>query len=205
MLHSWPKKKQQQQTTGHILNCNSSFLWWIVFVVWLTDQRHSLISSRGHCQTSSPSRISDTPQTGQAIMLVINSSTSFRLNIVNFQKTLPPAPPLNPPRGSQCPQTPSKVLFPNTYKTQNFFPLWLTPCWWNSVMIISNVIDIMWSDKILLNIFSLMWSNRPPLHLFLSNRNILWKLLNWLLGKCCLISILLLRRFQNLRWGLVEI
>ena len=36
--------------------------WWIVFVVWLTDKRRSLISSRDHCQRSSPSRISDTPR-----------------------------------------------------------------------------------------------------------------------------------------------
>ena len=40
--------------------------WWIIFVVWLTDERRafSLISSRDHCQRSSPSRISDTPGAG---------------------------------------------------------------------------------------------------------------------------------------------
>ena len=38
--------------------------WWIVYVVWLTDERRSLISSRDHCQRSSPSRISDTPRAG---------------------------------------------------------------------------------------------------------------------------------------------
>ena len=38
--------------------------WWIVFVVWLTDERRSLISSRDHCQRSSPSRISDMPRAG---------------------------------------------------------------------------------------------------------------------------------------------
>ena len=38
--------------------------WWIVFVVWLTDERRSLFSSRDHCQRPSPSRISDTPRAG---------------------------------------------------------------------------------------------------------------------------------------------
>ena len=38
--------------------------WWIVFVVWLTDERRSLISSRDHCQRSSPSRISNPPRAG---------------------------------------------------------------------------------------------------------------------------------------------
>ena len=38
--------------------------WWIVFAVWLTDERRSLISSRDPCQRSSPSRISDTPRAG---------------------------------------------------------------------------------------------------------------------------------------------
>ena len=38
--------------------------WWTVFVVWLTDERRSLISSRDHCQRSSPSRISDMPRSG---------------------------------------------------------------------------------------------------------------------------------------------
>ena len=38
--------------------------WWIVFVVWLTDERRTLVSSQDHCQRSSPSRISDTPQAG---------------------------------------------------------------------------------------------------------------------------------------------
>ena len=33
-----------------------SLWWWIVFVLWLTDERH--------CQRSSPSRISDTPRAG---------------------------------------------------------------------------------------------------------------------------------------------
>ena len=36
--------------------------WWIVFVVWLTDERRSLISSWDHCQRSSPSQISDIPR-----------------------------------------------------------------------------------------------------------------------------------------------
>ena len=34
------------------------------FVVWLTDERRSLISSRDHSQRSSPSRNSDTPRAG---------------------------------------------------------------------------------------------------------------------------------------------
>ena len=38
--------------------------WWTVFVVWLTDERRSLISSRDQCQRSSPSRISDMPRSG---------------------------------------------------------------------------------------------------------------------------------------------
>ena len=39
--------------------------WWIVFVVWLNDERRFvLFPSRDHCQRSSPSRISDTLQTG---------------------------------------------------------------------------------------------------------------------------------------------
>ena len=38
---------------------------WIIFVVWLTDERRfSLISSREYCQRSSPSRISDTARRG---------------------------------------------------------------------------------------------------------------------------------------------
>ena len=53
--------------------------------------------------------------------------TSSKLNIVHFPRTLPPGPPLNPLRGSQCPQTPSCVLFPNSCKTQILFPSWLTP------------------------------------------------------------------------------
>ena len=33
-------------------------------MVWLTDERRTLVSSQDHCQRSSPSRISDTPQAG---------------------------------------------------------------------------------------------------------------------------------------------
>ena len=43
------------------------------FVVWLTDKRHSLISSQDHCQRSSPSRISDTPQAGFEPVQNLNS------------------------------------------------------------------------------------------------------------------------------------
>ena len=39
--------------------------WWIVFAEWLTDERRfSFISSRDHCQRSSPSQISGTPRAG---------------------------------------------------------------------------------------------------------------------------------------------
>ena len=43
--------------------------------------------------------------------------TSSKLNIVNFPRVLPPGPPLNPLRGSQCLQTPSFILFSNSCKT----------------------------------------------------------------------------------------
>ena len=39
-----------------------------------------------------------------------------------------PRPPLNPLRGSLCAHTTGCTLFPNSCKTQNFFPSWLTPC-----------------------------------------------------------------------------
>ena len=52
--------------------------------------------------------------------------TNFKLNFVNFPEILPPAPPLNPLRGSQCSQIPSSILFPNSIKSR-FFPFWLTP------------------------------------------------------------------------------
>ena len=45
--------------------CFTWWWWWIVFAEWLTDKRRfSLISSRDHCQRSSPSWISDTPRAG---------------------------------------------------------------------------------------------------------------------------------------------
>ena len=39
-----------------------------------------------------------------------------------------PRPPLNPLRGSLWAHTTGCTLFPNSCKTQNFFPSWLTPC-----------------------------------------------------------------------------
>ena len=48
--------------------------WWIVFVVWLTHERHfSLISSPAHCQRSSPWWISDTPRAGFEPALSLSS------------------------------------------------------------------------------------------------------------------------------------
>ena len=37
---------------------------WIVYAVWLTDEKRSLMSSLDHCQRFSPSRISDTLRVG---------------------------------------------------------------------------------------------------------------------------------------------
>ena len=54
--------------------------------------------------------------------------TSFKLNIVSFPNALHSGPPMTPLRGSQWPQNPSCILFPNSGKTQNFFPSWLTLC-----------------------------------------------------------------------------
>ena len=54
--------------------------------------------------------------------------TSFKLNNVNFSRALPNGNPFNQLRGSQCAQTPSCILFPNSCKMQNFFPSWLMSC-----------------------------------------------------------------------------
>ena len=52
----------------------------------------------------------------------------FKLNIGNFPGVLVSGSPLNPLRGSQCPQTPI-CIFPNSYKTQNLFPSQLMHCY----------------------------------------------------------------------------
>ena len=59
--------------------------------------------------------------------------TSFKLNIVNFSRALPPGHPSNPPNPtehrSQYTQTPSCVLFPNSGKMQNFFSFLANALW----------------------------------------------------------------------------
>ena len=47
--------------------------------------------------------------------------TSFKLNIVNFSRALPPWSPTEPTEGSQCTQTPSCALFPIDAKRRFFF------------------------------------------------------------------------------------
>ena len=45
---------------------------------------------------------------------------SFKLNIVNVPRTVPPGPPLNPLRGSQCPRPRAAFYFP-IYSKQIIF------------------------------------------------------------------------------------
>ena len=53
---------------------------------------------------------------------------SFKINILNFPRVLPPWSPNEPTDGLTVPPTPSYILFPNSCKTLNVFHSCLIPC-----------------------------------------------------------------------------
>ena len=53
--------------------------------------------------------------------------SSFKLNVENVSRALPPGPPLNLFRGSECAQTPYCIFSPNSCKVKIFFLSWIMP------------------------------------------------------------------------------
>ena len=91
--------------------------------------------------------------------LILLFPKDYIISVLSFA----PGPPLTQLRGSRCLPDPSYDLFPDSFKTQNFFPYWLMP-WY---VVRNCILLIMWNIQChtLKNLIFCQW-NHSQIYLF---------------------------------------